>query len=113
MSFSFFSKHKGLMFAALLRRRSEPGLLAQYMQRYHAPILEIPEVKALVLAIFFGLLFTNITLLPQLSPGLEQKIVLPRDSYLQGYFDNITEYLRVGPPVYFVVKDYNYRFLIL
>jgi hypothetical protein len=32
MSFSFFSKHKGLMFAALLRRRSEPGLLAQYMQ---------------------------------------------------------------------------------
>jgi hypothetical protein len=60
MSFSFFLKHNGLMFAALLRRRSEPGLLAQYMQRYHAPILEIPEVKALVLAIFFGLLFTNI-----------------------------------------------------
>jgi Niemann-Pick C1 protein len=58
-----------------------PGLMV--LQRYHAPILEIPEVKALVLAIFFGLLFTNITLLPQLSPGLEQKIVLPRDSYLQ------------------------------
>jgi len=32
MSFSFFSKHNGLMFAASLRRRSEPGLLAQYMQ---------------------------------------------------------------------------------
>lgn len=35
-----------------------PGLMV--LQRYHAPILEIPEVKALVLAIFFGLLFTNI-----------------------------------------------------
>jgi len=29
----------------------------------------------------------------------------------QGYFSNISEYLRVGPPLYFVVKDYNYRFI--
>ncbi len=36
-----------------------------------------------------------------------------KNGTVQGYFDNITEYLRVGPPVYFVVKDYNYRFLIL
>lgn len=28
---------------------------------------------------------------------------------LQGYFNNLSEYLRVGPPLYFVVKDYNYR----
>ena len=28
----------------------------------------------------------------------------------QGYFDDLAEYLRVGPPLYFVVKDYNYRY---
>lgn len=44
----------------------------------------------------------------RIEPGLEQQIALPRDSYLQGYFSNISEYLRVGPPLYFVVKDYNY-----
>ncbi|KAF9686608.1 hypothetical protein SADUNF_Sadunf02G0006900 [Salix dunnii] len=50
----------------------------------------------------------------RVQPGLEQKIVLPRDSYLQfcflqGYFNNVSEYLIIGPPLYFVVKNYNYR----
>ncbi|XP_077219630.1 uncharacterized protein LOC143853784 [Tasmannia lanceolata] len=44
----------------------------------------------------------------RIQPGLEQQIVLPRDSYLQGYFNNVSEHLRVGPPLYFVVKNYNY-----
>ncbi|BBH09885.1 Patched family protein [Prunus dulcis] len=44
----------------------------------------------------------------RIQPGLEQEIALPRDSYLQGYFNNVTEHLRIGPPLYFVVKDYNY-----
>lgn len=29
--------------------------------------------------------------------------------FLQGYFNNVSEYLRIGPPLYFVVKNYNYR----
>lgn len=29
----------------------------------------------------------------------------------QDYFDDLAEYLRIGPPLYFVVKDYNYRYL--
>lgn len=90
------------------RQQREPGLLLRYMKNYHAPFLRIPAVKAIVVAAFFGLLFTSIAIVPSISIGLNQKIALPRDSYLQGYFDNITEYLRVGPPVYFVVKDYNY-----
>ncbi|RXH71137.1 hypothetical protein DVH24_015759 [Malus domestica] len=48
----------------------------------------------------------------RIQPGLEQKIVLPRDSYLHvcksGYFNNVSEYLRIGPPLYFVVKNFNY-----
>ncbi|XP_024370575.1 uncharacterized protein [Physcomitrium patens] len=90
------------------RQQREPGILLRYMKNYHAPFLRIPAVKACVVAIFFGLLFASIALIPNISVGLDQKIVLPRDSYLQGYFDNITEHLRVGPPVYFVVKNYNY-----
>ncbi|XP_022762939.1 Niemann-Pick C1 protein isoform X4 [Durio zibethinus] len=57
-----------------------PGLLARYMQ----------------------------ALSTRIESGLEQQIVLPRDSYLQGYFTNVSEFLRIGPPLYFVVKDYNY-----
>ncbi|XP_077246845.1 uncharacterized protein LOC143886669 [Tasmannia lanceolata] len=86
----------------------EPGLLARYMKEVHAPILGIWGVKIVVIAVFIAFAFASIALCTRIQPGLEQQIVLPRDSYLQGYFNNVSEYLRVGPPLYFVVKNYNY-----
>ncbi|KAI4336697.1 hypothetical protein L6164_015190 [Bauhinia variegata] len=86
----------------------KPGLLARYMKEVHAPILSIWGVKIVVIAIFVAFALASIALCTRIEPGLEQKIVLPRDSYLQGYFNNISEYLRIGPPLYFVVKNYNY-----
>ncbi|CAN0927419.1 NPC intracellular cholesterol transporter 1 [Linum grandiflorum] len=85
-----------------------PGLLARYMKEVHAPILGIWVVKIAVIAIFAAISVASIALSTRVEPGLEQQIVLPRDSYLQGYFNNISEYLRIGPPLYFVVKNYNY-----
>ncbi|KAG9443097.1 hypothetical protein H6P81_018951 [Aristolochia fimbriata] len=86
----------------------EPGLLARYMKEVHAPLLSLWVVKVAVIAIFTALAFVSIALTTRIQPGLEQQIALPRDSYLQGYFSNVSEYLRVGPPLYFVVKNYNY-----
>ncbi|KAH9759566.1 SSD domain-containing protein [Citrus sinensis] len=37
----------------------------------------------------------------QRKPGLLAR-------YMKGYFNNISEHLRIGPPLYFVVKNYNY-----
>jgi len=90
------------------KRHQKPGLLVRYMKDIHAPVLSIPAVKVAVLLVFSGFAFASIALTTRLQPGLEQQVVLPRDSYLQGYFNNISEYLRVGPPLYFVVKNYNY-----
>lgn len=86
----------------------KPGLLARYMKEIHAPILSLWGVKLVVISVFVGFALASIALCGRIEPGLEQKIVLPRDSYLQGYFNNVSEYLRIGPPLYFVVKDYNY-----
>ncbi|KAK9666670.1 hypothetical protein RND81_14G202500 [Saponaria officinalis] len=88
--------------------RQTPGLLTKYMKEIHAPILLRQGVKVAVLVLFAGFTLASIALCPRIEPGLEQQIALPRDSYLQGYFGNISEYLRIGPPLYFVVKDYNY-----
>ncbi|XP_039006972.1 NPC intracellular cholesterol transporter 1-like isoform X1 [Hibiscus syriacus] len=85
-----------------------PELLSRYMQEIHAPFLGLWAVKVVVIAIFVAFSLASIALSTRVEPGLEQQIVLPRDSYLQGYFTNISEYLRIGPPLYFVVKDYNY-----
>lgn len=88
--------------------QSKPGLLARYMKDVHAPVLSLWGVKILVVSVFVAMALSSITLCTRIEPGLEQQIVLPRDSYLQGYFKNISDFLRIGPPVYFVVKDYNY-----
>ncbi|RYR41351.1 hypothetical protein Ahy_A08g037749 isoform B [Arachis hypogaea] len=107
--------------------RRKRGLLARYMKvkqhlyyqfndlllEVHAPILSIWGVKIVIIAIFVAFAFASIALSTRIEPGLEQQIVLPRDSYLQGYFTNVSEYLRIGPPLYFVVKNYNYSYDIL
>ncbi|GFY86297.1 patched family protein [Actinidia rufa] len=84
------------------------GLLARYMKEVHAPILGLWWVKIIVISVFAAFSLASIALCTRIEPGLEQQIVLPRDSYLQGYFNNASEYLRIGPPLYFVVKNYNY-----
>ncbi|CAN6688278.1 unnamed protein product [Malus baccata var. baccata] len=84
------------------------GLLTRYMKEVHARILGYWVIKMVVVAVFLAFTLASITLCTSIEPGLEQKIALPRDSYLQGYFNNISEHLRIGPPLYFVVKDYNY-----
>ncbi|KAL2499279.1 Patched family protein [Abeliophyllum distichum] len=86
----------------------KPGLLARYMEEIHAPVLNLWGVKIAVISVFVAFALASIALCTRIQPGLEQQIVLPRDSYLQGYFNNISEYLRIGPPLYFVVKNYNY-----
>ncbi|MED6106320.1 NPC intracellular cholesterol transporter 1 [Stylosanthes scabra] len=89
-------------------REERDGLLTRYMKEVHAPFLGLWGVKVLVIAVFVAFTLASIAVCTRIEPGLEQQIALPRDSYLQGYFSNISEYLRVGPPLYFVVKDYNY-----
>ncbi|KAL3830515.1 hypothetical protein ACJIZ3_019317 [Penstemon smallii] len=86
----------------------KPGLLARYMKEIHGPMLNIWGVKIVVVCVFVAFALASIALCTRVEPGLEQQIVLPRDSYLQGYFNNISDYLRVGPPLYFVVKNYNF-----
>uniref|UniRef100_A0A0D9W889 SSD domain-containing protein n=1 Tax=Leersia perrieri TaxID=77586 RepID=A0A0D9W889_9ORYZ len=86
----------------------ELPLLARYMKDIHAPILGYRAVKFVVIAVFVGFSFASIALSTRLQPGLEQQIVLPRNSYLQDYFDDLATYMKVGPPLYFVVKNFNY-----
>ncbi|XP_031405004.1 NPC intracellular cholesterol transporter 1 isoform X2 [Punica granatum] len=88
--------------------RRKLGLLARYMKEVHAPVLSLWGVKLVVISAFAAFSVVCVALCTRIEPGLEQKIVLPRDSYLQGYFNNVSEYLRIGPPLYFVVKNYNY-----
>lgn len=82
---------------------SEP-FLERIFRKYYAPFLLKKPVKLVVL-LFFATLFTFLGVfnLSRIEVGLDQRLALPKDSYLVDYFDALELYLEVGPPLYFVV----------
>lgn len=75
------------------------------VNRYYAPWLLTPSNRGKVFSVFLLWLGISMSLLPQIQLGLDQRMALPSDSYLVQYFDAVYEYLSVGPPIFFVVKD--------
>jgi Niemann-Pick C1 protein len=58
-----------------------------------------------VFIVFLALFFTSSSLVPKVNIGLDQKLSMPKDSYVLDYFEALEKYLSVGVPVYFVVKN--------
>ena len=58
---------------------------------------------------FVGLTCFSVALIPSIHVGLDQRLSMPKDSYVLDYFNKMDAYLSVGPPVYFVVEGgHNY-----
>ncbi|ORY87162.1 patched sphingolipid transporter [Protomyces lactucae-debilis] len=85
----------------------EQGYVFRFIQRRLTPGLMQPVAKRFVLFLFFSWAALSIALLPSIEFGLDQKIALPKDSYLVDYFRDLESYFGVGPPVYFVAKSPN------
>ncbi|KAJ3856931.1 patched family-domain-containing protein [Lentinula lateritia] len=81
------------------------GWLGRFFRRYYAPFLLKPVVKAVVLIVFGGIFVAGIIGMQGIELGLDQRLALPASSYLVSYFDKMDQYLDVGPPVYFVVRN--------
>ena len=81
------------------------GYVAMFFDRYYVPFLFHPVTKTIVLLVFLAMLLAGINLAPRVQLGLPQQVALPQDSYLISYFDDLAQYGRAGPPVYFIVKS--------
>eukprot|EP00762_Andalucia_godoyi_P004709 ANDGO_03620.mRNA.1 Niemann-Pick type C-related protein 1 len=81
------------------------GLVRPLFEKYYVPFLMNPVVRVFVLVAAVALLAVGLSGFKSLELGLDQRVALPRDSYLIGYFDAEDKYLEVGPTVYIVVKD--------
>lgn len=86
----------------------QSGLL-EYLVISLSQALQNKVAQISVLLSFLGLLFVALGCIQHLELGLEQTVALPKDSYLQDYFNDIASQLRVGPPVYFVQKNLDIR----
>ncbi|EGG21969.1 Niemann-Pick C type protein [Cavenderia fasciculata] len=89
--------------------KKKDSLLKVAFKKYYAPFVMHPIVKIVAVVVFLGAFLLAITLSFDLQLGLDQRVALPGDSYLQAYFSEMDEYLEVGPPFYIVIKGaYNY-----
>jgi Niemann-Pick C1 protein len=85
----------------------EEGALQRFIRKTYAPALLGKKTKVGIIAVFFGIFTLGVALFPQVELGLDQRIAIPSDSYLLPYFNDLYDYLDVGPPVYFVTKSLN------
>lgn len=81
------------------------GYVAMFFDRFYAPFLFHPITKTIVLLAFLAMLLAGINLAPRVQLGLPQQVALPQDSFLIKYFNDLAQYGRAGPPVYFIIKN--------
>lgn len=79
------------------------GVTQRLMVPYSKFILDW-RVKVVVAILFMALVSVNVMFVPDLEIGLDQEMALPSDSYVYHYLQALASYIRMGPPVYFVVK---------
>ncbi|KAG8199914.1 hypothetical protein JTE90_015899 [Oedothorax gibbosus] len=85
------------------------GVLYKFFKNVYAPLLLNNFSRVLVVIAFLGWLCSSVAVLHKIDIGLDQELAMPEDSYMLNYFQYLSKYLSVGPPVYFVVTDgYNY-----
>jgi Niemann-Pick C1 protein len=84
---------------------NQDGFLFKMFKNYYAPFLMNNRVRPAVIILFIGLFCTSVALLPKVEIGLDQKLSMPKDSYVLDYFLALENYLSVGVPVYFVLKN--------
>ncbi|KAI9826600.1 MAG: hypothetical protein M1832_006196 [Thelocarpon impressellum] len=86
---------------------NEEGAIQKFIRKTYAPALLKKTTKTVVLVAFGGLFTAGLALIPTLPLGLDQRIAIPKGSYLIQYFDDLYDFFDSGPPVYFVTREMN------
>ncbi|CAH8572285.1 unnamed protein product [Heterobilharzia americana] len=87
-------------------KSSSHSWLHYAVANYLCPAILSGWVRPFVIVLSLAWLCFAASILPSgLHIGLDQKLSMPTDSYMLDYFNALSNDLRVGPPVYFVVTQ--------
>ncbi|KAI8093242.1 patched family-domain-containing protein [Halteromyces radiatus] len=89
------------------KKTEQEGWFETCWRRGFVPVVLDQKTRIVTCLIFLGLFMFNLSRVPQVALGLDQRLALPTDSYLVPYFNDLDDYFNVGPPVYFVVSGAN------
>ncbi|KAJ8322225.1 hypothetical protein KUTeg_000696 [Tegillarca granosa] len=81
------------------------GCLYKVVKNYYSHFILKEWVRPIIMLVFVGYFCFSGSLVNKIDIGLDQKLSMPKDSYVLDWLTNLTEYLHVGPPVYFVVEE--------
>jgi len=90
--------------AKYMLRRGDRDPSYNLFESYVAPTLMNPVVRSMAVVIFVSWLCLSLSVIRNIDIGLDQTMSVPEDSYMQDYFSAQRSDLRVGPPVFFVLK---------
>lgn len=88
----------------ILPRNGDYDPLYSLFENYVAPTLMKPFVRFGAVILFVAWLCVSLAVVHNIDVGLDQTMSVPEDSYMQDYFKAQRTDLRVGPPVFFVLK---------
>ncbi|XP_059062225.1 NPC intracellular cholesterol transporter 1 homolog 1b-like [Achroia grisella] len=86
--------HSEAPYESITKRLMEP--YAKFLLRW--------RVKFIVAVLFMVMVFCSVLMIPGLEVGLDQELALPRDSYVYKYLQAVNNLMKIGPPVFFIVK---------
>ncbi|XP_059177253.1 NPC intracellular cholesterol transporter 1-like isoform X2 [Physella acuta] len=89
----------------LKKRKAHHGLLYTVVDKYYSHFLMKEWVRPIVMIVFVGWFCASAAMTSKVGIGLDQSLSMPKDSYVLNYFHNLSRYLSVGAPVYFVVES--------
>ncbi|GMF98258.1 unnamed protein product [[Candida] boidinii] len=84
---------------------SNDNVFNNIMKDYYVPFILSKKVKKSIIFIFTIWFGISLSMIPNIKFGLDQRIAIPSGSYLIDYFNDMYEFLNVGPPIYVVVSD--------
>ncbi|XP_055614441.1 NPC intracellular cholesterol transporter 1, partial [Uranotaenia lowii] len=84
---------------------NKEGLLYKFFKSIYVPFIMQKPIRVAVMVIFFGWLCCSISVAPHIDIGLDQELSMPGDSFVLKYFRYLGQFLSIGPPMYFVVKN--------
>jgi Niemann-Pick C1 protein len=82
------------------------GILQETFTKILTPIvLGNSAIRSIIFSIFIIITCLSASVIHRIPIGLDQKLSMPKDSYVLDYFYGLENYLSIGPPVYFVVNQ--------
>ena len=82
--------------------------IAKFFENYYSPYILERTRRPKILTVFVVFLGVSLGVVPYVKLGLDQRLALPSDSYLVDYFDSVYDHLNVGPPMFLVIKNYDF-----